>query len=64
VDGETFARIRRRLQLTQAALAREIGCHRVSVANWEGGHKPISATIARLMTCLDRERRVTKPRKT
>jgi DNA-binding transcriptional regulator YiaG len=64
VDGDTFARIRRRLHLTQAELAREIGCHRVSVANWEAGHKPISATIARLMTCLNRERKVTTRRKT
>jgi DNA-binding transcriptional regulator YiaG len=64
VDGDTFARIRRRLHLTQAELAREIGCHRVSVANWEAGHKPISATIARLMTCLNRERKVTTRRQT
>jgi DNA-binding transcriptional regulator YiaG len=63
MDGKTFARIRHDLGLTQAELAREIGCHRVSVANWEAGHKPISVTIARLMECLDRERRAVKQRK-
>ncbi len=63
MDGKTFARIRLRLGLTQAELANEISCHRVSIAKWETGHQPISATIARLMVCLDRERSATKRRK-
>jgi DNA-binding XRE family transcriptional regulator len=60
MDPEVFARIRRRLGLNQTQLAKEIGVHRVTVATWEAGRKPISAPIARLMICLDRERKSTE----
>lgn len=60
MDPDTFVRIRRRLNLTQGDLAREIGIHRVTVAVYETGRKPISATVARLMECLERERREKK----
>jgi DNA-binding XRE family transcriptional regulator len=57
VESETFVRIRHRLGLTQEKLAAVIGVHRVTVAVWETGRKPVSLTVARLMECLDRERR-------
>jgi len=60
VEAETFTRIRHRLNLTQAELAKEIGVHRITIAVWESGRKPISNPVARLMECLDRERRATK----
>jgi DNA-binding XRE family transcriptional regulator len=57
VDADTFARLRKRLGLNQTELAREIGVHRITVVNWSNGKNPIPLSIARLMACLDRERK-------
>jgi transcriptional regulator with XRE-family HTH domain len=43
---------RKRLGLTQLALAEKIGVHRISIARWETGAEPIPKTIALLMELL------------
>jgi DNA-binding transcriptional regulator YiaG len=49
-------RIRGRLRLTQAALARALGVARVTVARWESGVYAIPEPTARLLERLRRDR--------
>ena len=56
-------RIRHGLQLTQAALARELGVTRVTVARWEIGVYAIPEPTARLLQRVRKEgRRAKRPR--
>jgi DNA-binding transcriptional regulator YiaG len=50
-------RIRKRLRLTQAELAKELGVTRVSVARWEVGIYAVPEMAARLLEHLVKERR-------
>ena len=49
VTGAEVRRIRARLTLTQAALARALGVSRVTVARWETGVYAIPEPTARLL---------------
>jgi DNA-binding transcriptional regulator YiaG len=56
-------RIRHGLQLAQAALARELGVTRVTVARWEIGVYAVPEPTARLLRRVRDERRgVKRPR--
>ena len=54
---DELKRIRKRLRLTQAELAKELGVTRVSVARWEVGIYAVPEMAARLLEHLVRERR-------
>jgi DNA-binding transcriptional regulator YiaG len=63
VTGAEVRRIRHGLQLTQAALAREFGVTRVTVARWEIGVYAIPEPTARLLQRVCNEgRRAKRPR--
>jgi DNA-binding transcriptional regulator YiaG len=47
--------IRRRLKLTQRALARRLGVERVVLAKWEAGSVPVPGLATKLLLCLFRE---------
>ena len=53
-------RIRKRLRLTQADLARALGVTRVTVARWETGVYAIPEPTARLLQRVRKERRRAK----
>jgi DNA-binding transcriptional regulator YiaG len=57
-------RIRDRLALTQAALARQLGGSRVTVARWETGVYAIPKPTARLLQRIRNERREPRARAT
>ena len=46
---ETFRERRRRLRLTQAALASEVGVDSMTVSRWERGLHPIPKAVVRLL---------------
>jgi DNA-binding transcriptional regulator YiaG len=50
MDAEAFKRHRRRLRLTQAALAAKLGVHTLTVSRWETGAHPIPQMVALLIT--------------
>ena len=56
VTGAEVRRIRHRLTLTQAAIARELGVTRVTVARWETGVYAIPEPTARLLQRIRTER--------
>ena len=58
--ADEVKRIRKRLGLTQAELAKELGVTRVSVARWEIGMYAVPEMAARLLERLVRERRPMK----
>ncbi len=62
VTGDAVRRIRERLKLTQAALARALGVTRVTVARWETGVYAIPEPTARLLQRLRKEGRPAKRR--
>lgn len=64
VTGAEVRRIRDRLKLTQAALARELGVSRVTVARWETGVYAIPEPTARLLGRIRKERREPRKRST
>jgi DNA-binding transcriptional regulator YiaG len=57
-------RIRDRLTRTQAALARQLGVSRVTVARWETGVYAIPKPTARLLQRIRNERREPRARAT
>jgi DNA-binding transcriptional regulator YiaG len=62
VTGAEVRRIRHGLQLTQAALARELGVTRVTVVRWESGVYAIPEPTARLLRRIrDESRRPKRP---
>ena len=51
--GARLQELRRRLQLTQVALAKRLGVHWVTVARWEGNARtPSMAALQRLAKAL------------
>jgi DNA-binding transcriptional regulator YiaG len=55
VTSDEFARIRKRLGLTQPALAARVGVHPMTVSKWERGAQPIPEPVARLVMLLKPE---------
>jgi transcriptional regulator with XRE-family HTH domain len=47
-----FKRIRERLGITQAELARQLGVSRAAVSRWERGVRGIDSVLAFAMNCL------------
>ncbi len=65
MTGVQLRRIRKRLGLTQAGFAEELGLHPNTVARKERGEEPTGGTVeklARLLDKLEREGR-TRPRR-
>ena len=60
MHGRTLRRIRRRLGMTQPALAVTLGVHRVTIARWETGSRAVPRLVALLMVRLDEEGRSDK----
>ena len=55
---KTFKRLRKRMGLTQAELARELKVSRAAVSRWESGERGIGSVLALAMDCLaERKRR-------
>ena len=52
MTGTDVQRLRRRLGLTQAALARKIGVHTLTVSRWERGQVRVTEPMARLLRLL------------
>jgi len=52
MTGAAFRRLRRRLGLTQAALAARLGVSANAVARWEREERPISALVANFLRLL------------
>ncbi len=53
MKGGTLRRIRKRLGLTQAALAKRLGVRPNTVARWERNELPIREPIAKLIRLLE-----------
>ena len=58
MTGREFRAIRRKLAMTQAALALEIGVTSNTVARWERGEMAIYEPAARLLKRIAAERKV------
>jgi len=58
MTGREFRAIRRKLAMTQAALAEEIGVTSNTVARWERGEMAIYEPAARLLKKIAEERRL------
>lgn len=54
MTGEELRRIRKRLGLTQVALAERLGVAPNSVARWERNEVPIREVVARLIRLLSK----------
>jgi transcriptional regulator with XRE-family HTH domain len=52
-----FIRIRKRMGLTQAQLARELGVSRAAVSRWESGKRAIDNVLALAMEYLAERRK-------
>jgi transcriptional regulator with XRE-family HTH domain len=52
MSGDQFKRVRRRMKLSQAQLARELGVSRAAVSRWESGKRSIDSILALAMDCL------------
>ena len=59
MTGKELRRIRKNLNLSQAKLARELGCSVHAVARWERGERKISNIVALAVEYV-RERRRSK----
>jgi DNA-binding XRE family transcriptional regulator len=63
VDASALRRLRKRLGVTQAQLAEELGVHRLTVVKWEAGTHRIPESVAKLVSrMLDEGRRRKKTR--
>ena len=54
---KTFKRLRKRMGLSQAELARELKVSRAAVSRWESGERGIGSILALAMDCLAERRR-------
>jgi ribosome-binding protein aMBF1 (putative translation factor) len=52
-NGERIREARQALGLSQVALARKVGCVKLSIINWEKGGTPLEVYRARLEKVLD-----------
>ena len=52
MTGTDVQRLRRRLGLTQAALARKLGVHTLTVSRWECDRVQVTEPMARLLRLL------------
>jgi transcriptional regulator with XRE-family HTH domain len=52
MKAEEFSRLRRKMKLTQAELARALGVSRAAVSRWESGKRHIDSVLALAMDCL------------
>jgi transcriptional regulator with XRE-family HTH domain len=59
VDGEELRTIRRRLgpRMTQAEMAKKLGCKRVTCTRYETNRRKIPKGVALLAAALDREQK-------
>ena len=49
---EEVRRIRKRLKLTQAKFAKELGVHRITVVRWEAGAHPVEGPAVKLIRLM------------
>ena len=63
MDGKKFRRIRKRLGLSQKALAERMGTTENSVARWERGEIPIRELVARFLRLIEKTETPTKKRR-
>lgn len=54
MDGRQFAQIRRKLNLSQAALGQILGTSVSTISKWECGKNPIIPSVIVLMNVLDK----------
>lgn len=54
MDGRQFAQIRRKLNLSQAALGQLLGTSVSTISKWECGKNPIIPSVIVLMNVLDK----------
>ena len=54
MDGPKFAQIRRKLNLSQAALGQLLGTSVSTISKWECGKNPIIPSVIVLMNVLDK----------
>lgn len=52
MNVKEFKKIRSRMKLSQAELARELGVSRAAVSRWESGDRSIDSILALAMNCL------------
>ena len=52
MNGEGVRRLRKRLGLTQSALAERLGVHVVTVRKWEAGMQNVGAAYAKLLRLM------------
>lgn len=52
MDKVKFTKLRKRMRLTQAELARELGVSRAAVSRWESGKREIDSVLALAIECL------------
>jgi DNA-binding transcriptional regulator YiaG len=52
MNKSQFTKIRKRMKLTQAELARELGVSRAAVSRWESGERRIDNILALALECL------------
>jgi DNA-binding transcriptional regulator YiaG len=62
VRGNEVRRLRLQFGLTQAQFAALIGCHPVSVSNWERGAVGVGDRTARLIRLLAQQRQPGRPK--
>jgi DNA-binding transcriptional regulator YiaG len=58
-----FRRIREAIGWTQGRLAEELGVHRITLAQWEGGRRSIPGPVARLLVRVQAEQQALKRRR-
>lgn len=52
MTGHEFRRLRNRLGVSPAKLAKQMGTTRASVSRWEAGERPISELVAKFLRLL------------
>ncbi|MGH9406309.1 MAG: helix-turn-helix transcriptional regulator [Terriglobia bacterium] len=58
MNTKQFKRLRKRMRLTQAELARELSVSRAAVSRWESGKRNIDNVLAFALACLAEKRRM------